>query len=78
MLLCQLKPTFTTPESVDENVDREEAARQLSQPLLLSYPNWIKHMKAQTDGLTIRRQCTPVDINCLNEQQMSDCVHALY
>ena len=39
MLLCRLQPTFTTPESVDENVDWEEAARQLPQPLLFSCPN---------------------------------------
>ena len=71
MLLCQLQPTFTTRESTEENIDWEEAARQLPQPLLLSCPNWIKQMKAQTDGSIARRQCTPVDINCLNEQQMN-------
>ena len=36
---------------------------------VLSCPNWIKHTKSQTDGTTCRRQLSPVDIHCLNEQQ---------
>jgi DNA replication protein DnaC len=71
MLLCQLQPIFTTREATEENIDWEEAARQLPQPLLLSCLNWIKQMKAQTDGSIARRQCTPVDTNCFNEQQMN-------
>ena len=71
MLLCQLQPTFTATEPVSENVDWEEGARQLPQPLLLSCLNWMKPMRAETDDSTYRRQCTPVDINCLNQQQMT-------
>ena len=71
MLLCQLQPTYTTPESADDDTDWEEAARQLPQSQLLSCPNWIKQMKAQTDSSTSMRVLASVDISCLNEQQMN-------
>ena len=48
MFLCQLQPTYCTPESSKEDIDCEQAARQLPQALLLSCPNWIKHLKSQT------------------------------
>ena len=69
MYLCQLQPTYTTPESPDDNVDWEEAARLLPQPLLLSCPNWIKHTKSQTESSTCRRQLPTIDIQDLNLQQ---------
>ena len=71
MFLCQLQPTYTTPESPDDDINWEEAASQLPQPVLLSCPNWIKHMKSQSDGSTCRRQISPVDTSNLNEQQMN-------
>ena len=71
MLLCQLQPTYTTPESPDDDTDWEEAARQLPQSQFLSCPNWIKQMKAQTDSSTSMRVLASVDISCLNEQQMN-------
>ena len=68
MFLCQLQPTYCSPDSSRGDVDWEQAARQLPQPLLLSCPNWIKHTKSQTesDDFTYRRQLSPVDIHCLN------------
>ena len=71
MFLCQLQPTYTTPESPDDNVDWEEAARQLPQSLLLSCPNWIKSMRSQSDYSSSRRQLTHVDTSSLNQQQMN-------
>ena len=71
MLLCQLQPTYTTPESPDDDTDWEEAARQLPQSQLLSCPNWIKQMKAQTDSSTSMRVLASVGISCLNQQQMN-------
>ena len=45
MFLCQLQPTYDIPNSPgDDNVDWEEAARQLTPSLLLSCPNWIKQI----------------------------------
>ena len=65
MFLCQLQPTYTTPD----NVDWEEAARQLPQSLLLSCPNWIKQMISQSTDSNHIHNTTPVDITLLNEQQ---------
>ena len=74
MFLCQLQPTYHTTDSPeDNNVNWEEAASQLPPPVLLSCPNWIKQMKAQSDSSTTctsRLQLPPVDINSLNEQQL--------
>ena len=50
--------------------NEEEAASQLAQPLLLSCPNWIKQMKAQSDSSRYRPHSSQVDMNSLNEQQM--------
>ena len=74
MLLCQHS------QQLNQNVDWEEAARQLPQPLLLSCPNWIKHTKVATDGSTTRPQCTPVDklFEWTTNECISDCVHTLY
>ena len=70
MLLCQLNPTYTTPDSSDDSTDWSEAARQLPQEVLLSCPNWIKHTKSQSQDSLNRLQSTHVDVNLLNEQQL--------
>lgn len=69
MLLCQLNPTFTHEDSVNENdeVNWELAADQLSQPELLSCPKWITTMKGQTDNSSLTRHSQTVDINSLNQ-----------
>ena len=45
MMLCQLQPEYSTCAHSDNEINWENAAQQLPQPLLLSCPNWIKSMK---------------------------------
>ena len=66
MLLCQLSPTFQQEDPPQSNINWEESANEIPQPLLLSCPSWINTMKNLHNAT---RQLPEVDITNLYGEQ---------
>ena len=66
MLLCQLSPTFQQEDPPQSNINWEESANEIPQPLFLSCPSWINTMKNVHNAT---RQLPEVDITNLYGEQ---------